>query len=174
MEALGLGERGLADSSEIARKGIDEPWHGLFTSALQALLLWYFWACSVSTVSGSFIQQPWLTAPLATCPDTSTGKSEASVGCRTSLSPLVSSLVRTAPFLAGQDRTLEHIMEPACSSQIHQFTAVLTHRPLSTGCQGAFFFNWSIVDLQCYISSRWTAKWFHYFYNHRLFHYKLL
>ena len=25
MEALGLGERGLADSSEIARKGIDEP-----------------------------------------------------------------------------------------------------------------------------------------------------
>ena len=41
------------------------------------------------------------------------------------------------------------------------------------------FFNWSIVDVQCCVSFRCTAKWFSYIYIHIflfqiLFHYRLL
>ena len=41
-----------------------------------------------------------------------------------------------------------------------------------------YFFNWIIVDLQCCVSFRYTAKWFSYTYIYLffqiLFHYKLL
>ena len=41
-----------------------------------------------------------------------------------------------------------------------------------------YFLNWSVVNLQCYVSFRCTAKWFSYTYTYILFqilfHYRLL
>ena len=77
------------------------------------------------------------------------------------LTPFLSSLLYSWPQLHKMNRTRVEVSQPSQS-----FLAALTpHQVKKRPGWLTFFFNWSIVDLQCCVSFRCTAKWISYTYS---------
>ena len=60
--------------------------------------------------------------------------------------------------------TLHVLLIPQATLVVHSFVLISTFHPWKFFSTHDFFFNWSIVDLQCCVNVYYTAKWFSYTY----------